>query len=91
MVNVKIGNFEWGLWYKGIYVILGKIRNLENLEVLQKKSSQGHFGNFDKKGHFCNFDERGKLVFLLKKGILVIVQRKWILTSLLELWNFLEN
>ena len=33
----QIGKFEWTICAKGIYVILGKIRNLENLEDLGKK------------------------------------------------------
>ena len=45
MLVGQIGKFEWTLCVKGIYGILGKIRNLDNLEVLQKKCEKGHFGN----------------------------------------------
>ena len=46
MLMDKIGNFEWGLYDKGIYVILGKIWNLDNLKVLEKKCTKGYFGKF---------------------------------------------
>ena len=37
----KIGHFEWDVCDKGIYVILGKIWNLENSEDLDKKCRKG--------------------------------------------------